>query len=314
LPIDSLTQRPPIAALDNAVPDSTQSAPVERATLATAPMAPDSVAIADPTHQDGLRNLAKATPARHATTNATSKPTDSPPPVDPKRRADLVAKLVAQVPASDREAAKKAIPAILNAARQNGVTDPNQIGYILATAGLESRMGGQMKEIGKASDLDARDRNYNGNTLPDDGSRYRGRGFVQTTYKGGYAAISQRLGLGNVPVTDRNNKPVLDSNGNPKTQPYLVANPQKLETNVDLAANALVVGIKDNVYTHNASAALSKTIPAGNAPGDADFVKARGIVNGYNKDDANYIAANAPKFAQILDGYRHSVLGVPGVK
>jgi predicted chitinase len=274
-------------------------------------MAPDSVAVANPTHQDGLRDLAKATPAPHATTNVTSKPTSSPPPVDPKRRAELVAKLVAQVPPADREAAKTAIPAILKAARENGVTDPNQVGYMLATAGHESHMGRQMGEVGSAADQDKNYGHYNGNTEPHDGSRYHGRGFVQTTFKNNYAGISARLRLPNVPAMDRN-KPVLDSNGNPKTVPDLVANPQKLESQ-PLAANALVIGIKENRYTKNVDAALSKTIPPGNKPGDVDFYHARGLVNGMDKYAAP-IATSATKFAQILDGYKHSVLGVPEEK
>jgi predicted chitinase len=287
LPIDSLTHRPQITALDNAAPDSTQSASLARAMSSTPQLAPDSVTIANPTYRDGLRNAAKAAP--HATTTATSKPA-TPPPVNPKRRAELVDKLVAQVPPGDRKAAKTAIPAILKAAHQNGVTDPNQIGYMLATAGHESHMGRQMEEIGSTSAQDKNYGNYDGNTQPHDGSRYHGRGYVQTTYEGRYADISQRLGLGN----------------------ELVANPQKL-TEPHLAASALVVGIKENRYTQNASAALNKTIPSGNKPGDADFYHARGLVNGIDTFAAP-IAASATKFAQILDGYKHSVLGVPEAK
>jgi predicted chitinase len=272
LPIDSLVQHPPVAAFDIAMPDSTRAASLASATSSAPPMASDSIAIANPTHQDGLRNFATAAP------------------VDPKRRAELVDKLVAQVPPGDRESAKKALPAILNAARQNGVTDPNQIGYMLATALHESDMGAVMTERGKASVLDSRYAHEDGNTHAHDGSRYRGRGYVQTTHEGRYAAMSKRLGLGN----------------------DLVAHPEKL-TQPGLAARALVIGIKENLYTQNRAAALDKTIPAGHAPGDVDFVKARGIVNG-GGDKAGLIARSATKFAQILDGYRSSVLGAPEAK
>jgi len=66
LPIDSLTPRPSIAALDNAAPDNSHPASLANATSRAQQLAPDSIATAKPAHQDGLRELAKAAPAPHA--------------------------------------------------------------------------------------------------------------------------------------------------------------------------------------------------------------------------------------------------------
>src|SRR5664279_872179 len=70
----------------------------------------------------------------------------------PDRRSALVTALLARVPAADRAAAKTAIPAILDAARKVGSTDPNRIGYLLATAQTESDFGANMTESGHSKE------------------------------------------------------------------------------------------------------------------------------------------------------------------
>lgn len=279
------------------IPPSEPVRPAPHPAQQTRP-AGDSIASRALIRTPGLRDVAQAQIAHgHGAT-------------DPRRGA-LVRALLARIPPADRPAARTAIPAILAAARATGNTDPNRIAYLLATAQTESNFGTNMTETGHSKQW------YNANYGGDDGNRpgtddgfaYRGRGYVQTTHAGRYAEMSRELGLADVPAV-AHGKPALDGYGRPKMQPALVANPDAL-TKPTLAARALVVGVTRNLFTHNAKAALDKTIPAGRAPGDVDFYHARAIVNGIVHTQAQTIAANATTYAQILHGYRHSVLGVP---
>jgi hypothetical protein len=110
------------------------------------------------------------------------------------RNSALVAALLAVVPAADRSAAATAIPAILEAARRTGTSDPNRIGYLLATAQTESDFGANMTETGHSkawfnTTYGCQDGNRQGT---DDGYAFRGRGYVQTTHAGRYAELWQR--------------------------------------------------------------------------------------------------------------------------
>jgi predicted chitinase len=231
-----------------------------------------------------------------------------------RSKSALGARRSEHVPAADRASAKTAIPAILAAARTTGSSDPNRIAYLLATAQTESDFGAHMTETGHSVAW------YNRTYGSDDGNRpgtsdgyaYRGRGYVQATHAGRYAELSHRLGLPDVPALDHG-KPVRDECGRQKFEPELVAHPEKL-ADPALAARALVIGVQKNLFTHNPTAALDATIPAGRRPGDVDFYHARGIVNGIVKDQALAIARHATVYAEILDSYRHSVLGVPAAK
>jgi hypothetical protein len=222
-------------------------------------------------------------------------------PPEPQRRQALLAALLAHVPSSDRAAAQTAIPAILEAARKTGSSDPNRIGYLLATAQKESDFGVNMSEYGHPpSWFNERYGGCDGNRPgTNDGFAYRGRGYVQTTHAGRYAELSHRLGLPDVPSIE---------NGKPTRKPALVAQPERLLT-PKLAAEALVIGVDENLYTHNRAAAMDRTIPVGRKPGAVDFYTARGLVNGIVEKDARAIAGNATMYAEILDRYRHSVLG-----
>ena len=218
----------------------------------------------------------------------------------------LLSALLERVPPADRSAARTAIPAILEAARTNGSTDPNRIGYLLATAQTESDFGAQMTETGHTkawfnAAYGCVDGNRPGTS---DGFVFRGRGYVQTTHAGRYAQLSHSLGLPDVRVRDH---------GRPVVEPALVAHPERL-AQPKLAALALVIGVQKNLYTRNPAAALDRTIPVGRKPGDADFYHARGIVNGIVDDQARTVAARATVYAHILAGYRQSVLGAPAGK
>jgi predicted chitinase len=227
--------------------------------------------------------------------------------VPPTRRDALVAALLARVPRADRAAAQTAIPAILDAAHASGSSDPNRIAYLLATAQTESDFGAHMTETGHSRTWFERvyggeDGNRPGTS---DGYTYRGRGYVQITRAGRYAEISHRLGLADIPAPHG----AANRASGPAMQPALVARPEAL-TEPHVAARALVIGVNENLFTHNAAVALDKTIPVGKPPGAVDFYHARGLVNGIVAAQARSLSAHATIYARILDGYRHSVLGV----
>jgi hypothetical protein len=234
--------------------------------------------------------------------------------LEPDRRSALVATLLAHVPRADRAAAQTAIPAILDAARKAGASDPNRIGYLLATAQTESDFGANMTESGHSAAWF--NRTYGGadgnRAGTSDGYAYRGRGYVQTTHAGRYAELSHCLGLPDVQSRDHG-RPALDGRGHPIMIAALVAYPEKVAQPA-LAAEALVIGVQRNLFTRNPATAIETTIPTGQKPGAVDFYHARGIVNGIVKAQALAIASQATAFAQILQGYRHSVLGVPPAK
>lgn len=288
--------------------------------MSASPITPGSTRIADaaptpPRSADrdavtpkALRGDAIAPAARHGVTlrdaarAAGDVASTMAPKVDPNRRSALIRALLEHVPAADQTAAKTAIPAILDAARRIGNSDPNRIGYLLATAQTESDFGANMTESGHSrawfnTNYGCEDGNRPGTS---DGYDYRGRGYVQTTRAGRYAELSHSLGLPDVATSEH---------GKTQLEPALLARPDRL-AQPELAAAALVVGVAKNLYTHNAHAALDTTIPTGRKPGDVDFYHARGIVNGIVKDQAEAIAGHATTYAQILAGYVHSVLGV----
>ncbi len=231
----------------------------------------------------------------------------SPTALDAQRRGALLSALLAQLPRAERPAARTAIPAILDAARADGTHDPNRIAYLLATAQTESDFGAHMIESGHSPAWF--DRAYGGvdGNRPgtSDGYTFRGRGYVQLTRAGRYAEISHRLGLPDVPTPHQ-----LGASHPPTSLPALVAHPDAL-TEPRLAARVLVLGVTKNFFTHNPAAALDKTIPIGKPPGQVDFYHARGLVNGIVAAQARSLAAHATTYAQILAGYRHSVLGSP---
>lgn len=225
----------------------------------------------------------------------------------------LLRALLEHVPRADRTAAMTAIPAIIDAARKAGTTDSNQLAYLLATAQTESDFGANMVETGHSkawfNENYGRDDGNRPNT--DDGYTFRGRGYVQTTHAGRYAEMSRQLALPDVPPRDCGG--VAHARGRQQLEPALIADPDRL-VEPKLAAQALVVGVTHNLFTHNAAAALDKTIPAGRKPGDADFYHARAIVNGIVKAQAQAIAENATTYAKILHSYDRSGLRVAETK
>lgn len=155
------------------------------------------------------------------------------------------------LPQEWRRSAQRHFPFILQEARRQGVTDKNQLAYILATAAHESHAGGRMIE--QASGRRYEGRSDLGNTQPGDGPRFKGRGYVQLTGRVNYQRWSDRTG--------RN----------------LVRNPE-LVTRPEIAARVLVQGMRDGEFT---GASLGSYVDGRRT----DFRNARRVINGLDRAD-----------------------------
>ncbi len=167
----------------------------------------------------------------------------------------------AQCPPPIRPFAQENLPLILAGCLENGVTNRNQIAYVLATAEHESHFGRFMIELASGDAYEGR--LDLGNSHAGDGRRYKGRGFVQITGRTNYTKWGKRLGLD------------------------LVGKPE-LASRPDVAAQILVQGMRDGSFT---SLKLDDFI-------GGDFVSARKIINGL--DRAQHIAAIANGYAEAI--------------
>jgi hypothetical protein len=171
-----------------------------------------------------------------------------------------------------RAVARRTIPLILAGCVTNGNTDRGKIAYILATAEHESHLGNLMTEIGDEDyfrhsyDPPGRVAQALGNTERGDGSKYRGRGFVQITGRRNYSDWANRLGIDLV------------------NQPEMATLPR-------IAAKILVIGMIKGTFTGKALGSFIS--------GDTrDFVNARRVVNGL--DRAEHIAQIAQAYYRTL--------------
>ena len=177
--------------------------------------------------------------------------------------------LINAVKVNLRDNAQMAIPLLLDECDRHGVTDLNQIAYIMGTVQHESLFSPQ-REWG---DVNYFTRLYEGrsdlgNTQPGDGARYRGRGYVQITGRRNYTLFSDLLSVD------------------------LVSNP-------DLALDPLIAAqicVKGMVQGHFTGASLEHYFNVQTA----NFREARRIVNGM--DRANHIAGIARHFRAALEG------------
>ncbi|WP_024888866.1 peptidoglycan-binding protein [Luteimonas huabeiensis] len=162
-----------------------------------------------------------------------------------------------------------------------GVTDPRQIAYVLATAQHESQNFTSLEE--EHGRKQAAQRGYEGNERTEGGAilglgaeEYFGRGYAHLTHWYNYQRLGAALGRGDE---------LLDN-------PSLAAEPE-------IAAGVLVVGMRDGLFTGRG---LHHYITAENA----DHFNARRIVNG--TDRASDIAALArawePKVADLVTSVR----------
>ena len=161
-------------------------------------------------------------------------------------------------------AAGKYIPLVLGAAKAQGITDPAQVAYMLATAEHETDAFNTMHEYASGAEYEGRD--DLGNMQSGDGVRYKGRGFAQLTGRENYRK------LGGILKVDLINNP------------DLAAQP-------DIAAKIFAYGMKNGAYT---SQKLGDYINGNRV----DFYNARRIVNG--TDRAGLIAGYAQKYYDAI--------------
>lgn len=162
---------------------------------------------------------------------------------------DLTEEVAAHAHRLLRAHASRTVPVLVASCVAHGVTKPAQVAYVLATAEHESSFGRDMEEIWRNTDAQ---RNYEGrfgNDRPGDGKRYRGRGYVQITFKANYRKFDEVVGG-------------ID----------LVAKPERA-AEPDVAAAIIAVGMRDGLFRRHKLDDFLQEL-------DGDFVQARQIVNG----------------------------------
>lgn len=174
-------------------------------------------------------------------------------------------KIVASIPyPAVREYAHGSIPLLFKACATFGVTDTNQIAYILATVEHESMLGQWTEEFASGQAYEWR--SDLGNNQWGDGPRFKGRGYIQITGRDNYKRWSQLLGVDLI------------------REPHRASEP-------DLAAEIAVRGMRDGSFTGHC---LEDHINEDKQ----DFYNARRIVNGL--DRAEHIAAIAREYVRVL--------------
>ncbi|MEM1360588.1 MAG: N-acetylmuramoyl-L-alanine amidase [Pseudomonadota bacterium] len=206
----------------------------------------------------------------------------------PKSVAGLTPEIIAEAaeavakaadPALNRKRAKAALPGILEACYKWGVTDRSHIAYVLATAQHECNFGHPMEENWRKSAAQLAYENSNLNEKDGDGFLFRGRGYVQLTFRYNYRRYGKIVGR------DLENDP--DDVKDPA-----------------VAAEILVYGMSQDGFC-----GPNKILSAFGEGPDFDFIGARAIVNGdKNKHEKRYgttkgrgIAERAIRFRDALD-------------
>lgn len=214
-------------------------------------------------------------------------PGQSAPPAPPALRAvsmpEGVADLVADAAATachplNRNAARNAAQVIIPACFEYGVLDLSHIAYIFATAEHETNLGRLMVEVWRDSDEQKRYENNPSNKKRGDGEKFKGRGFVQLTFRENYAKFSEALKID------------------------IEADPDKA-ADPEIAAKVLVLGM-DRVGYRSPSLVLRKF----GFDGSYNFEAARQIVNAdmnrwskrYNTTRGKGIGLSAEKYRQAF--------------
>lgn len=153
---------------------------------------------------------------------------------------------------------------IIRECHKQGVTDPAQIAYILATAKHESDNFATLEEYADGSQYEGRA--DLGNTQPGDGRRFKGRGLAQVTGRRNYRVYSELLGIDFI------------------AEPERMADPNvALFTLVDGSINGRYTGRSLGQYVSGSQ---------------QDFYNARRVINGTDK--AELIAGYAREYLAQL--------------
>ena len=159
-----------------------------------------------------------ALPEQQPTPLATLPPAAQPIPEQPKMDTPAVpqgalqtalTELLDTIPENQRDAATTAVPALTEALKEQGITDPKAVAYALATAAHESGFVPKEEQMAQRG-INARNDyiadlqdNYDG------GKAYRGRGYIQLTGKGNYELYGKQIGVDLVQNPDLANDPVV---------------------------------------------------------------------------------------------------------
>lgn len=95
----------------------------------------------------------------------------------------------------NRDAAVEATARLLAACMAENIRDPAHWAYVLATAEHETNFGRFMVEIWRNTDAQRRYEKNGSNSKPGDGYLFRGRGYVQLTFRENYRRFGESLGL-----------------------------------------------------------------------------------------------------------------------
>jgi hypothetical protein len=164
-------------------------------------------------------------------------------PIDPGTLGELQKAAISVGTSRGYTNAPNSVPLLLKACSEQGITDPGQLAYVLATAQRESSLGAATNE----------DRST---CFKSNSEGFCGRGLVQITNRDAYLAVGQRIGLGNKLVTN----------------PELANNPQ---IGAKIACNIFKGGISGD------GRSLAQNIPPGSS-GQALFdgwYRSRWIIN-----------------------------------
>ena len=238
----------------------------------------------------------------------------------------LAASLAEVAPAAQREYALENIPLILRQAIRQGVSNAQQVAYLLATTQHESRFGqplyGRSESLvedrnpysqgangglvarnhvtgGQSSGANAQEMEQNywddayggrlGNAAgTSDGATFRGRGFVQITGRENYQKMSRALAEHGFTYTHDG-----VTYGTEENPIDLVANPTHVNEVPELAAALLVDGAIDGRYT---GLALGDYVN----DEETDFYNARAVINGDKEENGQAIATLARTYAAVL--------------
>lgn len=160
------------------------------------------------------------------------------------------------------------INAIMDAIEASDITDDRYVAYMLATVYLEcAKTMRPITEFGKPDYFKKYDgRKDLGNTVPGDGYRFRGRGYVQLTGRRNYKRAGEALNLD------------------------LLASPE-IALMPEFAARIMIRGMAEGWFTGKRLSDYFKTT-------STDFFNARRIING--TDRAEVISGYATKFRAAL--------------
>ncbi|WP_449043936.1 N-acetylmuramoyl-L-alanine amidase [Paracoccus versutus] len=200
-----------------------------------------------------------------------AKPAAPTGPMDAAAFAEIAQAVSQLTHRLNKDAAQRAVPIILAACLAEGITDPSHLAYVLATAEHETNFGRQMIEKW-GNPPSANQQRYQGrfgNIHAGDGKRFRGRGYVQLTFRDNYRRFGKAIDL---PLED---------------------NPD-LAAEEETAARLMAIGMGRLGYTRGFP--VLATFGSGE---NFDFTAARRIING----DGNTKTDRYPvPFGQAIGG------------